>query len=446
MIDADWQNLTREQKRERRLNRFFNPANINFISTEAAGKYQERAKRFVKALTCEVPDRVPVLLPTGYFPAYYAGYDLKTVMYDYSKLLESYKKFTHDFDEYMDDYFTEPFLVHSAPALEILDYKPYTWPGHGLKDNVTSYQFVERAYMKENEYPTLLKDPSDFCFRVMLPRSVGILGSLQTFPCLNSLMGSPMGIAYPFMQPEVREAFKLLIKAGEEMQKWRQYVDTANKMISEYGFPNTRGTYVISPFDIIADFLRGTQGIIFDMYRQPDTLLETIDLFTEQIIQRTIETVNDTNGYIVHFPLHKGDDTFMSDKQFEKFYWPSLKKVINALIDEGILVSLFAEGRYNRRLDYIGDFPKGWVIWQFDQTDMAKAKQIVGKTCCIEGNIPTSVLLTGTPQSIKAYCRNLIETCAPGGGYVLSGGATATETSPENFKVLMQAAKEYGMY
>jgi uroporphyrinogen-III decarboxylase len=123
-----------------------------------------------------------------------------------------------------------------------------------------------------------------------------------------------------------------------------------------------------------------------------------------------------------------------------------LRRVMEALIDEGILVSLFAEGRYNRRLNYIGDFPKGWVIWQFDQTDMAKAKQLVGKTCCIEGNVPTSVMLTGTPASVKEYCRKLIETCAPGGGYVLSGGATATEASPANLRAFMQAAKEYGVY
>ena len=30
---------------------------------------------------------------------------------------------------------------------------------------------------------------------------------------------------------------------------------------------------------------------------------------------------------MVTFPLHKGDDTFMSDKQFEKFYWPILEKI-----------------------------------------------------------------------------------------------------------------------
>ena len=107
---------------------------------------------------------------------------------------------------------------------------------------------------------------------------------------------------------------------------------------------------------------------------------------------------------------------------------------------------MFAEGKYARRLNYISDFPKGWVHWIFDQTDMAKAKQLVGTNCSISGNIPTSVMCTGKPKEVKEYCRKLIETCAPGGGYMLAGGAGATETNADNLKALMEAALEYGKY
>jgi uroporphyrinogen-III decarboxylase len=137
----------------------------------------------------------------------------------------------------------------------------------------------------------------------------------------------------------------------------------------------------------------------------------------------------------------------MSRKQFEKFYWPSLKKYIDTLIEEGIQVSLFAEGAYNERLDYIGDFPKGWVSWMFDHTDMASAKKMIGDRCHISGNVPASLIVTGTPKEVKEYCRRLIETCAPGGGYTLNGGCAVNETAnPDNFKVFMEAAQEYGTY
>jgi len=120
--------------------------------------------------------------------------------------------------------------------------------------------------------------------------------------------------------------------------------------------------------------------------------------------------------------------------------------VIDTLIEEGISVHLFAEGRYNERLEYIGDFPKGWVTWQFDQTDMARAKKMIGKTCGIVGNVPASTVITGTPEDVKENCRRLIEICAPGGGYTLSGGAAATEATAENLRAFMAAARQYGVY
>ena len=77
---------------------------------------------------------------------------------------------------------------------------------------------------------------------------------------------------------------------------------------------------------------------------------------------------------------------------------------------------------------------------------MTKAKQIIGKTACIMGNVPTSVMCTGTPETVTNYCRKLIEDCAPGGGYILTGGAQATEATPANFHAMMAAAKRYGVY
>lgn len=444
-MDKDQANPTKEQKRQERMRKYFSGEGINFRNSEAEKLYKDRAARISSAMMCQEPDRVPVNLPSGFFPAYYAGFNLKKVMNDYQALEDAWMKYLTDF-YYDSDTFTGPGFIFSARALETLDYKSYKWPGHGLGDDVNTYQFVEEAYMRADEYDYLLKDPSDFAFRVMVPREVGCLTPLERFPALHGLMSMPMTIAYPFTNPKMRTAFQCLIQAGEEIEKLQKHVMKVSRASMEAGFPPSRGGIGAAPFDVIADFLRGTQGSVMDMYRQPEKLLEAIDMITETNIKRIISGVNATGGFVVNFPLHKGDDTFMSNKQFEKFYWPSLKKVIDALIDEGIMASLFAEGRYNQRLEYIGDFPKGWVQWQFDQTDMASAKKMIGERCCISGNVPASVMLTGTPRDVKDCCRKLIETCAPGGGYILSGGATATEASPDNLRVFMETAKEYGIY
>jgi uroporphyrinogen-III decarboxylase len=437
--------LTKEQKREQRLQRWLSPPGIKFRDAKAEKLYKERVNRFIKAFLCTEPDRVPVLVPAGNFPLRYAGLTLKEAMYNDAVIRPTWKKFLADFYNDMDD-FLGPAGINCGRAMEILDYKLFKWPGHGLDDNVEYQQYVETVMMQENEYGALLKDPSDFSFRVLTPRTVGALNVLKDFPPLNSLMGMPLAFAYPFTRQEVRIAFQKLIEAGTELEKFQRTLMTVNRDAVEAGFPMGMGGFALAPFDMIADHLRGTQGSAIDMYRHPEIILEATDMILEQMIPRTIASVNAMGTYTVNFPLHKGDDTFMSNKQFEKFYWPSLKKLIDALINEGIMVSLFCEGRYNNRLEYIGDFPKGWVVWQFDQTDMAQAKRMIGKNCCIIGNVPASLVAFGDVKDVKESCRRLIEDCAPGGGYVLTGGTVVTEAKPENLRAFMEVAVKYGMY
>jgi hypothetical protein len=445
-MEKAWSELTKEEKREKRLKNYISPIGVKFTNAKAEKLYKERVDRLLKASLCELPDRVPVSLPIGAYPAYYSGYDFKRMMYDYKAAREAWTKFMWDFYEDMDSY-GGPGLVFSGKVFDILDYKQYSWPGHGVIDSATTYQFNEKQYMSAEEYDRFIDNPADFGFRVLTPRTIGAAEAWQYFPHLTNFNGMPMVPVFPFARAEVRESFKKFIAAGEELERQMQEFMIFNRECLEAGFPVGRGGMGSAPFDLIADNLRGTQGIAIDMYRHPEKLLEAVNVVTEIHIARLIENVNTMNGFSVGFPLHKGDDVFMSRKQFEKFYWPSLKKVINSLINEGIMVSLFAEGSHNHRLDYYADFPKGWVTWMFDRTDMAAAKQAIGNKCCITGNIPASLMISGSPGDVKEYCHRLIETCAPGGGYVLAGGCSATETkNPDNFRVFMEAAIEYGTY
>ena len=153
------------------------------------------------------------------------------------------------------------------------------------------------------------------------------------------------------------------------------------------------------------------------------------------------------NGHIMPFiPLHKGADGFMSNAQYATFYWPTLRKLIIGLADEGLVPQLFAEGCYNQRLDLICDVPKAKVVWWFDTTDMARAKETVGRVACIAGNVPLSILCTSTPEAVKAYCKDLIDQAGKDGGFILSTGAGLQGAKSENVKALIEFSKEYGVY
>ena len=64
----------------------------------------------------------------------------------------------------------------------------------------------------------------------------------------------------------------------------------------------------------------------------------------------------------------------------------------------------------------------------------------------LESAIRSTGFYHNKARNIQQCCRKLIETCAPGGGYILTGGASATETKAENLRAFMEAAKEYGVY
>jgi hypothetical protein len=443
-MEKKWTELTPDEKREERFKWWLEPPDIKFSSLEAEKAYYTRIKRLADAYLMKKPDRVPVQLPSGVMPAYWAGADFKTVMYDYDELRKAWKRFLREFE--MDTY-AGPGSILPGRVYDLLDYKLYIWPGHGLPDDATGFQFVEGEYMRADEYDTLIRNPSDFWMRTYMPRIFGIFESFRNLQPFTDIIELPGAYFMPFAKPELQATFQALIDVGREFPKWITVVTECTREAQAAGVPSTREVFLgKAPFDTIGDTLRGTKGIFMDMYRQPEKLLKAIDVIADLTIDSLVSRANASRSAIASFPLHKGADGFMSAKQFETFYWPSLRKVCLALIDEGIVPLLFAEGSYMTRLETVNEFPKGAVAWRFDRTDMATAKKVLGDKCCISGNVPASLLSTGTAWEVKEYCRKLIEVCAPGGGYILSAGAVVSQVPPENLRAMMEAAKEYGVY
>ena len=143
--------LTPDQKRQARLEAWINHEGIEFTNPEAEKGYRERAQMFTDAFLMKKPKRVPVAISTGFYPFLYAGYSCKDAMYDYEKLGKAMKKFHADF---MPDAAASAGLYVPGRILEILDYKLYHWPGHGVPEN-TSYQCAEAEFMKADEYAGL---------------------------------------------------------------------------------------------------------------------------------------------------------------------------------------------------------------------------------------------------------------------------------------------------
>ncbi len=405
--------------------------------------YKERLGRMEDAICLKVPDRIPVLASFRYFPARCAGMTYKDVYYEPAKWMEANRK---AIIEYEPDMYYPPF-TDSGKAYEILGLKQLKWPGHGIPENV-SHQFVENEYMLEEEYSSFIADPSNYAIRTYLPRVFEALEPLKDLPSLEPLVLGYHGLtmlAAALAHPEIEKALEALLKAGREISKTRAVVTNFDKEMKGFGFP-AFGTTAMTAFDVISDFHRGMKGSMLDMFKRPDKLLKAIERIEAMLIDGTVGAARFIGNPMVHIPLHRGADGFMSDEQFRTFYWPSLKRMMLALIDEGITPCPFFEGNVNSRLEYLREMPEGKVLARFDTTDIFRAKEIIGDVMCICGNMPVSVLQLGTVEDVKAYCKRLIDEAGRDGGFVMCTRSVLDEAKPENVKVWIDFTKEYGVY
>jgi len=449
-MEKKWEEMSADEKQEAQFQKLLSPKDpegndLKFQSREAEATYKANINRIKDAIQLKkTPDRVPVVVFPNMFPYINAGLTIEEAMYDYDKCVVGYKKFVLDFKP----------DVHMGAAgpgpgkfYEILDYKLYKWPGHGVASE-HSYQCVEGEYMTAEEYDLLMMDPSFFFRNFYLPRVFGALEGFTMLPPLTGIL-EMYGVAFnfiPFALPPVQGAYKALFEAGAEALKWAMVVGGINVELATLGFPNIFGGFTKAPFDTIGDTLRGTKGIMMDMYRQPDKLLKAMEALVPIMIGMGIGASQQTGNPLIFIPLHKGADGFLSDEQFKKFYWPTLKQVIVGLVEGGCIPFPALEGHWGSRLKVIQDIPKGKTAWMVDQTDIAKVKETLGKNACLLGNVSSSMLGLATPDEVKAYCKKLIDTVGKGGGYIMGNGAFFDHAKPENVKAMVDVTKEYGVY
>jgi len=413
---------------------------------DATELYRQREKRVNDAIALRVPDRVPIEVLFGFFPAKYSGMTVGEVMYDPEKLLQAQMKTLLEFQPDMEQ---NPYGIRFlGPILEVLDFKQLKWPGHGVPANLT-YQFVEGEYMKADEYDHFLLDPSDFMMRKYWPRICGSLKGFEKLAPIHSIityyMGIPFGFA-PFSLPEVIEALDTIKKAGQESMRIATYSRAFTEKAREAGFPMQFGAFTQAPFDTLGDFFRGTKGIMLDMYRRPDTLMKACEKLLPFMFEIAMNATKISGNPRVFIPIHKGLDTFMSIEQFKKFYWPTLRELMVALINEGLNPCPLWEGDCTSRLEVIKDIPPGKACYAFEATDMVKAKEVLRDIVCIRGNIPLSLLAIKTPDEVRAYCKNLIDTVGKDGGYIMDASTGLDDAKPENVRAMFEFTTEYGVY
>ena len=440
----NWDKLTPEERFEARMDAWQEP-DVEWASDEAKQQYKERTQLFRDAIQLKKPARVPVAPWIGLFPGLDAGMIAKDIYSDYGTLYDAWQRY-HDL--YKQDVLAFSINIVPTRMYEVLDYKLYDWPGHGIPDTA-GYQYNEKEWMAADEYDKLIADPSNYYQRFYLPRVFGAMQPWTTLAPFTDVVEGPMAGPFfiPFGTPEVQQMLTTFMAAGNAAMEW---IIAMSKMdgdaLRTYGMPGFAGGATKAPYDILGDTMRGTRGLMLDKFRQPDKVLEACERLVPLAIDWGVRACDVNRHPLVFIPLHKGADGFLSDEDFRTFYWPTLKKVLLGLIEQGIVPLCFAEGAYNERLEAIHDpeIPAGKMIWMFDATNMHEARKHLGGYQCFGGNVPGALITTGTPQEMDDYVRQLIEDVAAPGGFILGSGIVIDEAKAECMKAMIEAGLKYG--
>lgn len=409
--------------------------------TPEAQLFNERLQRIEDAIALKEPDKIP-------FAPFFSSvmqrmYDssYRDIFYDHERAGEATLNFYRDYpcDAH---YFCG---LTSGRANELAGSSMIDWPGRpGSSVPIySSHQVIEREYLLPEEYPELLGDYSGFMLRKYIPRA---------YPNLNAFSGLSLtptvvlntSFLSPLYSPQMIKIFETLAEIGKLDAEAFSMNMKYNEKLAGMGIPPMICGISEAPYDILGDYFRGTVGLMHDLFEYEDEIAEACDMFADQQIA-ALQHLKDLPfpGKRVFFPMHKGMDGFMSPDQYERLYWKPLKKVFMSLIDINVTPYLYTEGRYNTRLEQLTDVPRGKVLFHFEEVDMAEAKKIVGRNSCIIGNLPIMLLEFGTREKVVNYCKYLIDTCAPGGGYIFDFNGSLENTKQENLDAMFETFETY---
>lgn len=255
---------------------------------------------------------------------------------------------------------------------------------------------LQTPFMKAEEYDQLIADPKGFIANVLLPRK------------------------YPYLY-ENRDAAKAALKVFAEEQVdvfVMQAGFTAKYLVDKYGVQTVvnGGCMLNTPLDHLFDFFRGFRGTLTDLRRQKDK------------IPAALEAIWNYKG-IPHMPFDPARGfafqpchipAYLSPKQYKELYWPYEKKLIEWVNSQGGKQYIIMEGHWENIWDCFLELPKDSVVLHVDDDDFLKAHEVLGDHQILVGGLRATDTRMKKFEDIKDDIKRVIDTCAPGGGFIFT--------------------------
>lgn len=362
--------------------------------------YDDRLTRILKAAALEEPDRIPVVLEYSGFAAYVTGTKMSDFLGSPAKnlatMIEAWR------------------MVDGGDAINYGSFWPYglcydfmsrvAVPGVDLPDD-EMWQVVETDLMTRQDYDRILDMGWPDFFNQFMTNKV-----------LNDVP--------PAYLPPQR-------KSTGVKKAWRAE-----------GVPVLSGGDVTTPFELLCGS-RSLMKFSMDLMEIPDKVIAAMEAIAPHMAGDTIKTASKHGCPLVWVGGWRTAPMMLSPDMWQRFVWPYFSRLVHEVVDGGLIALLHLDSDWTRELECFKELPRARCIMALDgETDIFKAKEILGDHMCIMGDVPAAMLFLDTPETVYKYCTKLIRELGPNGFILQSGCDIPANAKLENVKAMVAAAME----
>lgn len=365
--------------------------------------FQERMNRIRKAVALQRPDRVPVVLEYAGFAARVTGTPMPEFLLDLKRsvevMIQAYRKVTEGLEADGVNYGRfSPF------ALSYLWLSKVKVPGIHLPETA-SYQVVEQELMTREDYDRILQE--------------GWPRFLEAF-----MRERVLGDVDPRFLPRNQEC-----------------VDVVGKWAA-LGVPVLRSYTVAPPFEFLSG-ARSLECFFMDLLEIPQKVEQVMEAMMEHMAEVPCQQSVKEGYPAIWVGGWRGAPSLLSPQMWERFVWKYFRKLVQEVIEAGLIPLLHLDGCWDRELPRFRELPKAKLIMALDgHTDIFRAKELLGDHLCLMGDVPAGMLAFETPEAVYSYCSRLIREIGPEGFILHSGCDIPENAKPENVRAMLAASSE----
>jgi uroporphyrinogen decarboxylase len=208
----------------------------------------------------------------------------------------------------------------------------------------------------------------------------------------------------------------------------------------------------LGPFTMMYWYFMDLSTLSLTIYDDPSLITEMCDAFTHWSLQamEAVWQVGGVDAFCLSDDWGGTSGLLMSPEHLRRFFLNPFRDIVQGMQAYGLPVMMHNDGNLWAVMDdLVGTGINGFhPVERAAGMDLKKIKERYRGRLCPIGNINNkTTMVTGTADDVKREALECLKIAAPGGGYVLATDHSLHDDIPlENIHAYIEVARKYGSY